>query len=108
MAAAPTGDAELLTLVAELVKCDAAQRAERDDDRYEILYFQGWALRERINRIRASTIEGLAAKARAAEIAFFHDQDATGDGEGSFVFLSRSIHRDLLALVGAEEGAQHV
>ena len=62
------------------------------------LYDLHWALRERINRIAADTLEGLRVEARAAEFALKWDGAVENDGDGSFVGLCRSINADILVL----------
>jgi hypothetical protein len=75
--------------------------SESDDEQYEALYDQDWALRQRINRIPATTIKGLRVKASAAKFAFTSDSDVDCVGAGSFVDLCRSINRDLLSMDAA-------
>ncbi len=93
-------DAELVALGAELADVDARAlpAVAGGDALYEPLYEESWRLRERINRIPATTIAGLKVKARAAEIALAGDVDASNKGDGSFVDLARSLGRDVLAL----------
>ena len=61
--------AVLIALGAELAEREAKKTATPvdDDEQYSRLYDLHWALRERINRIAADTLEGLRAKARAAD-----------------------------------------
>lgn len=61
-------------------------------------YQRHWLLRERIDDLPARAIEDLKAKARAAELALERDPDAECRGAGSFVGLSQSTIRDLIAL----------
>jgi hypothetical protein len=96
-------DAELFALAAQLTECDALKSAcpDNDDKQHEALYNQHWNLREKINRIPATTIKGLAVKARAAEFAINSDPDTEDAGDGSFIDLCRSINRDLFAMGAA-------
>jgi hypothetical protein len=99
-------DATLIALGAELAACDALKSACPDgpddgDEQYEVLYLQHWDLRERINRIPATTHEGLRVKARAAEFAIKEDTEVTCVGDGSFVDLCRSIKQDIFSMDAA-------
>jgi hypothetical protein len=96
-------DAELFALAAQLTECDALKSAcpDNDDKQHEVLYNQHWNLREKINRIPATTLEGLRVKARAAEFAINSDPDAEFAGDGSFVDLCRSLNKDLLSMGAA-------
>jgi hypothetical protein len=101
----PDQDSELHSLAGQLAKSDsllddvlANENCDAFNSRFHALHAEHWGLLERINRLRATTLTGLAAKACAAEIAFKRDEDASNEGEGSFVELARSINRDLLAL----------
>jgi len=69
-----------------------------DADADEVNYRLHWSLRERIEDLPARSIKELKIKARAAEFALSKDTDATNIGAGSFVNLSQSIMRDLMAL----------
>ena len=93
-------NAALIALGAELAECEAKKTATPvdDDEQYARLYDLHWALRERINRIAADTLEGLRVKARAAEFALKWDGAVENDGDGSFVGLCRSINADILVL----------
>jgi hypothetical protein len=97
---AASDNAKLTALAARLVECHTKLDAtpSEEDEQLNRLMDRHWALRERINRIAATTLEGLQAKARAAEIALKEDTDVGNRGEGSFVDLCRSINQDILAL----------
>jgi hypothetical protein len=96
-------DAELFALAAQLTECDALKSACPDDDdqQYEVWLRRHWALREKINRIPATTREGLRVKARAAEFAIKSDTDLECVGDGSFVDLCRSINQDIFLMDAA-------
>jgi hypothetical protein len=96
-------DATLIALGAELAACDALKCncPPKDDEQYEPLFLQHWSLRERINRIPATSLEGLRVKARAAAFATKDDTDMSNVGDGSFIGLAQSINRDLFALDAA-------
>lgn len=102
-------DSTLEALVAGLAECDRlfdAADAANDVQQLATQCEIHWALREKINRIPATTLCGLSAKARAAEFALKEDPRAENGGEGSFIDLSRSIHHDIAALA-AGEGRAH-
>jgi hypothetical protein len=100
--AIPKADATLIALGAALVACDALMSACPDnDEQYERLYSHDLALREQINRISATTIKGLRAKARAAEVSLKGDEDCECVGAGSFVALCKSINRDIFSMAAA-------
>src|SRR3954471_7159534 len=61
-------------------------------------YDAHWEIRERINAIKAKTLDELRVKARAAMLALRYDVDAASVGPGSFVSLSQSLAGDLLAI----------
>jgi hypothetical protein len=91
---------------AALAACDALKSACPDgpddgDEQYEVLYLQHWDLREKINRIPATTIKGLRVKARAAEFAINSDPDTECAGDGCFIDLCRSINRDIFSMDAA-------
>ena len=79
-----------------------AERLSLDDHRrfnegaYEANYCRHWDIRERIEACAARTLDDLAAKARAAQIALERDPDAECRGPGSFVSLSHSLAADVL------------
>jgi hypothetical protein len=98
---ADSADAELFALAPQLTECDALNSAcpDNDDKQHEALYNQHWNLREKINRIPATTLEGLRVKARAAEFAINWDPDnECGVGDGCFVALARSINQDIFSM----------
>ena len=90
-------DGQLLTLGARLKEVDAAKQNHptADDDAYEALYEEHWSLREKINEIEATTIDGLRVKAFAADAASRNDKGGECTGPGSFIELTRSIIGDL-------------
>jgi hypothetical protein len=96
-------DSTLIALGADLVACDALKELCPDDDDAQdaALYEQHWDLREKINRIPATTLDGIRVKARAAEFAFKGDNTHEMEGEGSFVELCRSLNADILSMAAA-------
>ncbi len=94
-------DAELIKLGADLEEVHR-QRLEIDGNpaenaNEESLYAEHWALREKIEAIPGKTDAGRRIKARAVEMAFHFDQASECNMPGSFVTLSHSLCRDLLA-----------
>ena len=90
-------DGQLLTLGARLKEVDATKEScpGDDEDTYTVLHQEHWRLREKINEIEATTIEGLRVKAQAADFAFKDDSSAECEGPGSFIALSQSINQEL-------------
>ena len=88
-------DAALVDLGA-IAECDIQEAACPDEDyqQFELRHDEHWRLREQINGIVATTIEGLRVKARA-EIAF---KDGPGmENEGAGAEIARSISQDIVA-----------
>jgi hypothetical protein len=96
-AEAQGGESELFRLMRELEKAHV-EGFSLDDEAYEANYELHWNLRERIDAIPARSTKELKVKARAAEFALARDPDHECGGLGSFVGISRSIIRDLMAL----------
>lgn len=96
-------DSALIALGADLDACDALKSAcpDEDEERYDALFEQHWVLREQINAIPATTMRGLSAKARAAELALKWDGDGFTGAPGDFSELCKSICRDILSMTGA-------
>jgi hypothetical protein len=101
IASSAVADAALVDLGA-IAECDVREAVCPDEDhqRFDLFHDQDWRLREKINGIVATTVEGLRVKARAAEIAFPRGME--NEGAGAFVGLARSINTNILRLgVGA-------
>ena len=100
MAAPSPSEAELVALGAALARCDVEKTAcpDGDEEGFQVLYDEHWALRERINAIPATTIAGLRVKSQAAEFALKWDKDAGCECAGAFLDLCKSINRDIIAL----------
>ncbi len=74
-----------------------------DEKKYQQAYERHWSIREAINATPARTLSELKAKARAAEIELERDA-ADCEGAGSFVWLSRALIADVLAMEHADKG----
>ena len=81
IASSAVADAALVDLGA-IAECDVREAACPDEDhqRFDLFHDQDWRLREKINGIVATTVEGLRVKARAAEIAFPPGMENEGAG----------------------------
>ena len=91
--------AELETIHARRDEIDAdCWRGETVEDEDDRLFNRHWELREIVQATRACSPSDLKVKARATEMALLQDPDAECGGAGSFVELTRSLIRDLLAL----------
>ena len=94
----------LIQLVAELEIVNSEMllpEAGCGEDGHAIGYRRHWTLREAVNSVPARTLAGLQAKARAIEIELERDAEDCF-GPGSFLELSRSLARDLMAMQPAE------
>lgn len=65
-----------------------------DNENYEL----HWSLREQIEALPVRSVNDLKIKVRAAQLALSRDPDAECDALGSFVSLSKTIMRDIMAL----------
>lgn len=104
-------DAEFAALLSGLEICDADERVfpdEGDYDELEELWDRHWALRARINRIEARTLEGLRAKAIAAALALRLNEDGDCRCDGAFFNLCLSIQKDILAMTAAHGEADRI
>jgi hypothetical protein len=94
-------DAGLIKLGADLedvhrqrLEIEGTPAEEADDGR---LYDAHRTLRETIDAVPAKTEAGRRVKARAVKMALHFDPDHDREGSGSFLSLSQSLCRDLLA-----------
>src|SRR5271167_4397924 len=91
IASSAVADAALVDLGA-VAECDVQEAACPDEDhqQFELFHDQHWRLREQIDGIVATTVEGLRVRAWAAKIAFKDDPGTENEGAGAFVDLARS------------------
>ena len=90
-------DVTLIALGKELEALHVDWLTQPDSVEEDPTYERHWKIRSLINVMRAKTVEGLRIKARAAEMALDRDPEIDCQCTGSFIKLSKSLARDLLA-----------
>jgi hypothetical protein len=107
-AAAAHPDAALIALGRELEDLHAIYLAELASDDEDPTYDRHWQIRGLIEAIRAKTSAGLRIKARAVQMSLERDPGAECTSPGSFIELSKSLARDVIASPALAIGGAHV